>query len=182
MYAIRSYYASLIGFSTTIKSGNWTWKPRVYWKRNQDEYLYVRSNPSAYRNLHITNKMAAELNGSYQSKLGVTGFGVEFSKYYISSNRLGDNQREIGTLFLEHRFQFFNNLLDITPGIAASYFSDFDNQVFPGIDLGVKISENVRAYVITSYSIHYTKLYEDFIYSCRRLSGCRNETWAYCFD
>jgi iron complex outermembrane receptor protein len=154
--------ASLIGFSTTIKSGNWTWKPRVYWKRNQDEYLYVRSNPSAYRNLHITNKMAAELNGSYQSKLGITGFGVEFSKYYISSNRLGDNQREIGTLFLEHRFQFFNTLLDITPGIAASYFSDFDNQVFPGIDLGVKITENVRAYANAGYTYRvptYTNLY-----------------------
>ncbi|MBD3725230.1 MAG: TonB-dependent receptor plug domain-containing protein, partial [Flavobacteriaceae bacterium] len=123
--------ASLIGFSTTIKKGNFTWKPRVYWRRNQDLYLYIRSNPSAYRNMHITNKVAAELNGSYQSKLGITGFGVEFSKYYIASNRLGDNQREIASLFLEHRFQFFNNILDVTPGISASYFSDFDNQVFP---------------------------------------------------
>ena len=58
--------ASLIGFSTIIKNGNWTFKPRVYWRRNQDLYLYIRSNPSAYRNMHITNKVAAELNGSYQ--------------------------------------------------------------------------------------------------------------------
>ncbi|AWM15297.1 TonB-dependent receptor [Flavobacterium sediminis] len=154
--------ASLIGFSTTIKKGNWTWKPKVYWRRNQDEYLYIRDNPSAYRNLHITNKIAAELNGSYQSKAGITGFGFEFSKYYISSNRLGDNQREIGTLFLEHRFQFFDTLLDITPGIAASYFSDFDNQVFPGIDLGVKVSENIRAYANAGYTYRvptYTNLY-----------------------
>lgn len=154
--------ASLIGFSTIIKNGNWTFKPRVYWRRNQDLYLYIRSNPSAYRNMHITNKVAAELNGSYQSNVGITGFGVEFSKYYISSNRLGDNQREIATLFLEHRFQFFNNILDVTPGISASYFSDFDNQFFPGLDVGVKISDKFRAYgnIGTSYRVPtYTNLY-----------------------
>lgn len=154
--------ASLIGFSTIIKNGNWTFKPRVYWRRNQDLYLYIRSNPSAYRNMHITNKVAAELNGSYQSNVGITGFGVEFSKYYISSNRLGDNQREIATLFLEHRFQFFNNILDVTPGISASYFSDFDNLFFPGLDVGVKISDKFRAYgnIGTSYRVPtYTNLY-----------------------
>lgn len=154
--------ASLIGFSTIIKNGNWTFKPRVYWRRNQDLYLYIRSNPSAYRNMHITNKVAAELNGSYQSNVGITGFGVEFSKYYISSNRLGDNQREIATLFLEHRFQFFNNILDVTPGISASYFSDFDNQFFPGLDVGVKVSDKFRAYgnIGTSYRVPtYTNLY-----------------------
>ena len=132
--------ASLVGLSTVIKKGNFTWKPRIYWRRNQDLYLLIRNNPSAYRNLHITNKIAVELNGSHQSKIGITGFGVEFSKYYISSNRLGDNQREIASLFLEHRFQFFNNIIDVTPGISASYFSDFDNQIFPGLDFGVKIS------------------------------------------
>ena len=154
--------ASLVGLSTVIKKGNFTWKPRIYWRRNQDLYLLIRNNPSAYRNLHITNKIAAELNGSYQSKIGITGFGVEFSKYYISSNRLGDNQREIASLFLEHRFQFFNNIIDVTPGISASNFSDFDNQIFPGLDFGVKISEKFRAYgnIGTSFRLPtYTNLY-----------------------
>jgi iron complex outermembrane receptor protein len=40
-------------FSTVIK-GNFTWKPKVYWRRNQDEYVYIRKNPSIYRNLHIS--------------------------------------------------------------------------------------------------------------------------------
>lgn len=154
--------ASLIGLSTVMKKGNFTWKPRVYWRRNQDEYLYIRKNPSAYRNLHITNKFAAELNGSYTSKMGITGFGVEFSKYYIGSNNLGDNQREIATLFLEHRFQFFNDKFDVTPGIAASYFSDFDNKLFPGIDLGYKINDALRIYGNIGYTYRvptYTDLY-----------------------
>ncbi|MFT7250990.1 MAG: vitamin B12 transporter, partial [Flavobacterium sp.] len=154
--------ASLVGFSTVIKKGNFTWKPRVYWRRNEDLYLYKRKNPSAYRNLHITNKMAAELNGSYSSSIGITGFGVEFSKYYIGSNRLGDNQREIATLFLEHRFQFLDDKLDVTPGVAASYFSDFDNKLFPGVDLGYKINEDLRVYGNIGYTYRvptYTDLY-----------------------
>ena len=154
--------ASLVGLSTVIKKGNFTWKPRIYWRRNQDLYLLIRNNPSAYRNLHITNKIAAELNGSYQSKIGITGFGVEFSKYYISSNRLGDNQREIASLFLEHRFQFFDKKFDITPGVAVSYFSDFDSKAFPGLDLGYQVSSNVRLYGNIGYTYRvptYTDLY-----------------------
>jgi vitamin B12 transporter len=154
--------ASLVGLSTVIKNGNFTWKPRVYWRRNQDEYHYIRSNPSIYRNLHITNKFAAELNGSYESKIGITGFGIEMAKYYISSNRLGDNSREIATFFLEHRFQFLNGKFDITPGVAVSYFSDFDNNAFPGLDLGYQVSSNFRFYgnIGTTYRVPtYTDLY-----------------------
>jgi hypothetical protein len=142
--------ASLVGLTTVIKNGNLTLKPRLYWRRNQDEYHYIRSNPSIYRNLHITNKFAAECNGSYESKVGISGFGLEVAKYYIASNRLGDNSREMASLFLEHRFQFFNNKFDVTPGIAISYFSDFDNKAFPGLDLGyqiivIEIDENQHA-------------------------------------
>ena len=154
--------ASLVGLSTVIKNGNLTWKPRIYWRRNQDEYHYIRSNPSIYRNLHITNKFAAELNGSYESKIGITGFGVEMAKYYISSNRLGDNSREIASFFLEHRFQFLDGKFDITPGVSFSYFSDFNNNAFPGLDLGYQVSSNLRVYgnIGTTYRVPtYTDLY-----------------------
>lgn len=154
--------ASLVGLSTVIKNGNFTWKPRVYWRRNQDEYHYIRSNPSAYRNLHITNKFATELNGSYESKVGITGFGVEMAKYYISSNRLGDNSREMASVFLEHRFQFLDKKFDITPGVAVSYFSDFDSKAFPGLDLGYQVSSDFRVYGNIGYTYRvptYTDLY-----------------------
>lgn len=154
--------ASLVGLSTVVKRGNFTWKPRVYWRRNQDEYFYIRSNPSIYRNLHITNKFAAEFNGSYESKYGITGFGLEAAKYYISSNRLGDNSREMASLFLEHRFLFLNNKFDVTPGLAVSYFSDFDNKAFPGLDLGYQISSTFRVYGNIGYTYRvptYTDLY-----------------------
>jgi iron complex outermembrane receptor protein len=63
--------ASLVGFQRLSK----IILLKVYWRRNQDEYVFIRKNPSIYRNLHISNKIAAELNGSYTSNIGVTGFG-----------------------------------------------------------------------------------------------------------
>jgi iron complex outermembrane receptor protein len=56
--------ASLVGFQRLSKKGNFTWKPKVYWRRNR-RICFIRKNPSIYRNLHISNKIAAELNGSY---------------------------------------------------------------------------------------------------------------------
>ncbi len=154
--------ASLIGFSTTIKKGNFTWKPKVYWRHNEDEYIYVRSNPSIYRNLHISNKFAAELNGSYSSNIGVTGFGIETAKVFLSSNNLGANNRFLTTLFLEHRLELFNNKLDITPGVAVTYFSDFKFFAFPGIDIGYQLLDNVRVYGNVGYTYRiptYTDMY-----------------------
>ena len=153
--AINQYeetMASLIGFSTVIKKGNFTWKPRVYWRRNEDEYIFVRKNPSIYRNLHISNKIAAELNGSYNSNIGVTGFGIETAKVYLSSNNLGDNNRFVSTLFLEHRLELFDNKMDITPGVAVTYFSDFKFFAFPGIDIGYQLHTNLRVYGNLGYT------------------------------
>jgi vitamin B12 transporter len=153
--AINQYeetMASLIGFSTVIKKGNFTWKPRVYWRRNEDEYVFVRNNPSIYRNLHISNKIAAELNGSYTSNIGVTGFGIETAKVYLSSNNLGDNNRFVSTLFLEHRLELFDNKMDITPGVAVTYFSDFKFFAFPGIDIGYQVLDNLRVYGNLGYT------------------------------
>lgn len=144
--------ASLIGFSTVIKKGNFTWKPRIYWRRNEDEYIFVRKNPSIYRNLHISNKIAAELNGSYTSNIGVTGFGIETAKVYLSSNNLGDNNRFVSTLFLEHRLELLDNKMDITPGVAVTYFSDFKFFAFPGIDIGYQVLDNLRVYGNLGYT------------------------------
>ncbi|MEZ4858500.1 MAG: TonB-dependent receptor [Flavobacteriaceae bacterium] len=153
---------SLVGFSTKFKKNNWKISPRIYWRRNQDEYVFVRQDPSIYRNLHITNKLAAEFNGSYTSNLGITGFGVDVARVSITSNNLGNHDRVMSTLFVEHRFAFLNTKLDVTPGIAATYFSDFKFHAFPGVDAGYKISEDWKVYANAGYTYRiptYTDLY-----------------------
>ncbi|MFI1772826.1 TonB-dependent receptor plug domain-containing protein [Thalassobellus citreus] len=161
---------SLIGFTTSFNTEKLTLKPRVYWKRNQDEYVYLRNDPTVYRNLHITNKIGAEVNGSYKSNLGTTGFGVDLSKVYIKSNNLGDRNRFMTTLFLEHEFKTANDKLDITPGVAVTYFSDFDFYAFPGIDIGVKINDQLKAYGNIGYT-YRIPTYTDLFYNDSSTAG-----------
>ena len=154
--------SSLLGASTTFRTEKFKITPRVYWKRGQDEYVYIRDNPSVYRNLHITNKVGVETNASYTSDIGITGFGVDISRVFISSNNLGKRNRTMVNLFLEHRFKALNDKLDITPGVAVTYFSDFKFHAFPGLDIGFKLSDNLKAYgnLGVTYRIPtYTDLY-----------------------
>ena len=136
----------MLGASTTFRTEKFKITPRVYWKRGQDEYVYIRDNPSVYRNLHITNKVGVETNASYTSDTGITGFGLDISRVFISSNNLGKRNRTMANLFLEHRFKALNDKLDITPGVAVTYFSDFKFHAYPGLDLGLQLSENFKAY------------------------------------
>lgn len=153
---------SLVGISTRYTKNAWTLSPQIYWRRNQDLYLYDRQNPSGYRNLHISNKIGAQANGSYTSNIGITGFGLNFEKVHMSSNNLGNHERTVTTLFLEHRFKLLNDRIDLTPGVAMSYFSDFNLHAFPGIDTGITIHDNLRAYANIGYTYRvptYTDLY-----------------------
>lgn len=154
--------SSLLGASTTFRTEKFKITPRVYWKRGQDEYVYIRDNPSVYRNLHITNKVGVETNASYTSDLGITGFGVDISRVFINSNNLGNRNRTMANLFLEHRFKLADGQIDITPGVAVTYFSDFKFHAFPGLDIGFKLSDNLKAYgnLGVTYRIPtYTDLY-----------------------
>ena len=153
---------SLLGASTTFRTEKFKITPRVYWKRGQDIFLLKRDDPSFYRNLHITNKVGVETNASYTSNAGITGFGVDVSRIFISSNNLGNRNRTMANLFLEHRFKFADDKIDITPGVAVTYFSDFKFHAFPGLDIGFKLSNNLKAYGnlgITYRIPTYTDLY-----------------------
>jgi len=123
--------------------------------------------------LHITDKMGAEVNASYNSELGVTGFGVDISKIYIRSNNLGHRNRFMANLFLEHQFRLFNNKLDITPGVAVTYFSDFKFHAFPGLDIGYRLTDHFKIYGNTGYT-YRIPTYTDLFYSDPGTTGNAN--------
>ena len=168
-YAVQSGYdqyeetqSSLVGASTKFKTENFKITPRVYWKRNQDMYLYVRERPSVYRNLHISNKVGVQVNASYTSSTGITGFGIDAAKVFMTSSNLGERDRMMANLFVEHRFSLADNRLDITPGVSVNYFSDFKFHAFPGVDIGYSINDAFRAYANVGYTYRvptYTDLY-----------------------
>ncbi len=153
---------SLVALSSKYQWGALSLKPRLYWRRNQDMYLFLRHNPSYYRNLHISNKVGAEVNTVTSSSLGETGVGIDVSRVFLRSNNLGDHQRTSFLGFLEHRFEFFDNKLDITPGVAFSYYSDFGANTLPGIDIGYRLTDDLKLYANAGYTYRvptYTDLY-----------------------
>ena len=162
---------SLIGVSTTFKSNKFNVTPRIYWRRGQDMFLLRRDDPGFYRNFHITNKIGVETNASYTSDIGITGFGVDFSRFSIQSNNLGERVRTMVNFFLEQRFKLGS--FDITPGIAATYFSDFKFNAFPGLDIGVQISDKVRLYGNIGYTFR-APTFTDLYYSDPATSGNPN--------
>jgi len=173
VYKRQETQGSLVAVKTVVKKGKLTFKPSVYWRRNQDEYIFIRNNPSVYRNLHLTNKIGAEINASYESKLGTTGLGVDVAQVFLRSNNLGDRNRLMTTVFVEHLFQFFDNKLDITPGFAANYFSDFKGNIFPGIDVGYSITEHMKVYANAGQT-YRIPTYTDLFYSDPNTIGNEN--------
>lgn len=154
--------SSLAALTSSIlsKNQNWTWTPRAFWKRGQDEYVYIRGNPSVFRNLHITNRLGASVDVKNSNAWGVTGIGVEFSGVNIQSNNLGHKNRTIAHMFFEHRFT--SGALDVTPGFAWSNYSDMDGFFYPGMDMGYRLGERFKVTYNTGYTYRiptYTDLY-----------------------
>lgn len=154
--------ASLVGVSTKYRFSKLIIKPKIYWKRGQDIFLLKRNNPSFSRNHNISNKIGVELNNSYKSSIGITGFGVDVAKVSLVSNNLGNQNRTMLNAFIEHRFVTANEKFDFTPGIAMNYFSDFGSGTFPGLDVGFKANKNTRLYwnIGSSYRVPtYIEMY-----------------------
>ena len=179
-YALPSYedqyeetQASLVAFSSRINKGNWLLKPRIYWRRGQDEYLLVRDNPALYRNLHMTHKLGFAVDASNTHKWGQTGVGIDVASISIASTNLGDRSRFMTTLFAEHRFRSRTNQLDITPGIALTNYTDFGSQLFPGIDIGFTLKEALRLYANFGYT-YRIPTFTDLYYSDRTTVGNEN--------
>jgi iron complex outermembrane receptor protein len=135
---------------------------RLYWRRNQDEYVFVRSNPNLYRNFHLNNTVGYEINSTIANRLGTTGLGLDINQLWLRSTNLGDRERTVATLFAEHRFESQNRKFNITPGLQLNYYSDFGTNLFPGIDAGYKATQYIQLFGNIGYTYRvptYTDLY-----------------------
>ena len=177
--------ASLIGFSTTYRSDNLILKPKLYWKRNQDMYVYLRQDPSVYRNLHISNKVGIEINASASNFLGNLGLGFDLSKVSLESNNLGERKRTMLNMFIEQQVKLNDDKIDFTPGVAITYFSDvstklnyknnfFNNLFFyPGMDLGYRLDNNLKLYTNIGFT-YRIPTYTDLFYTSPTTLGNEN--------
>ncbi|KFC21886.1 TonB-dependent receptor plug domain-containing protein [Epilithonimonas lactis] len=133
----------------------------VYWRRGQDMYLFIRQNPSYYRNMHIGNNVGGTVNATYESSLGTTGIGVDYRKEYLASSNLGDRERDVTQVFFDHQFKFFNQKLEVNPGASWANYSGQDF-FYPGMDVGFIFNPNHKVFGAVSKGFRiptFTDLY-----------------------
>ena len=162
--------ASFLGISTLLGSEKFLIRPKLYWRRGQDEYIYIRNNPSVYRNLHKTNKIYLDFSFSKLFDSSRLNFGIDLSNSSISSNNLGDHNRFTTSLYADYTFKTNDNKLSFSPGLSISNFSDMSTHFFPGVDLGFDFSEKINLYA--NYGKTYRiPTYTDLYYSDRNTIG-----------
>lgn len=146
--AINQYeetQASVVSLQYEQKFNQLSVNSSVYWRRGQDMYVFVRQNPSIYRNMHIGNNLGGTVNTSYESSLGTTNVGVDFRREFLSSNNLGERKRDVTQVFFDHQFKFFNQKLEVNPGASWANYSG-DNFFYPGVDVGYIFSPNHKIF------------------------------------
>lgn len=150
------------GLSYDVRFGRLKIKAQTYYRYNQDEYIYLRANPGFFRNRHFSHVIGGEVHATYQWALGLTGIGVELRNEDLNSNNLGKRNRTINGVFAEHRFGFFANKLNITPGVYLNKYTGSDVKAFPGIDVSYAVVPGMILYASADKGMRlptYTDLY-----------------------
>ncbi len=153
---------SIVGLQHAVRDDKGSFSQRLSWRRNQDEYVFIRSNPSIYRNLHISQTYSYDAYKSFNNKYGSLGLGGEVRGVNLKSNLLGDRQRGVINLLVEQRLDLFDTKLNVTPSLSLNYISDVETRVLPGLDVAYEFSDNLTFYGnagMTSRIPTYTDLF-----------------------
>lgn len=147
--SVQTYLSAI---SHTYEKNKFYLQTRTYWRRNVDEFRLRRNEPQFSTNNHISDVLALELNGSYTSVAGLTGFGIETRREEIDSNNIGLRQREFLGFFAEHRIEFGDGF-DFRAGIYSNYYNEYGWKHFPGAEIGYQLNDNSRLY--SNYGLSY---------------------------
>ncbi len=127
----------------------WTITPRVSYRYNNDDYIFIRQKPDYYHNVHETNVLSTELNATYQLKNATAAIGAEWRDEHINSNSLGKRQRDNIGFFGEYK-HYCSKKLNIGAGIYLNQNSDYGFQAFPAIDAGYRFLPNFKIFTSAS--------------------------------
>ncbi len=136
-------------------------RPRVSYRYNNDDYIFVRQNPSLYHNIHETNVATGEVQSSYTMRKGTVGMGVEYRNEDINSTNLGKRNRNNTGIYAEYK-HYFNDKLNAGLGVYANYNSVYGWQAFPGLDAGYRFLPKWKVFANASMGQRlptYTDLY-----------------------
>jgi vitamin B12 transporter len=134
-----------VAYTSSI-TPNWTITPRVSYRYNIDDYLYIKQTPDQFHNHHESGVLDAEINNTFETSIGTFGLGFEGRFEDINSSNLGKRNRNNGGIYGEYKFTPVDRLL-INVGSYLNYNSDYGWQAFPGIDAGYNLFGNWKAFV-----------------------------------
>lgn len=138
-----------------------TISPRVSYRYNNDDYIFVKQNPSLYHNIHETNIVTGEVQSTIKLGKGILGAGVEYRNTDINSTNLGKRQRTNLGIFAEYK-HYFSDKLNAGAGVYANKNSDYNWEFFPGVDLGYLVTKKVKLFANATMGQRlptYTDLY-----------------------
>lgn len=171
-YAAPGDRNSTEGVQTTLASvqskhylsDRWMLTPRLSYRYNDDDYRYFGdTNPNAGVSRHYTNSLSAEVNTSYRLNNGELGFGLEARRDEINSSNIGKHLRENLGLYAQYRTNLTEKL-DVNIGTYVNYNSDYQWQMYPGIDASYALTNTFKfiGNIGTSQRIpSFTDLYLD---------------------
>ncbi len=175
--------------------------PKAYYRVHNDRFELFREGDGYYHrlpsggfannegdtitwynghNYHQSDVFGAEINASYEWKLGTTSLGYDYREERIKSNVLGeplDHAEEVSgehpsalytngadrqnqSVYIEHNYAGKN--LFISAGAMFNTNSDYGDEIFPGADIAYQVSETFRPYVSANRAFRvpsYTELY-----------------------
>lgn len=157
----ESIQTLLSALSHTFRYQDFKLETRGYWRRTNDEFRLRRNEPEFFTNIHTSDVLALEANGTYKSKYGVSGLGLEVRNETIESSNLGIRNREFLGVFAEHRIEF-SEKVDFRAGIYSNYYNEYGWKHFPGAEIGYQMTKNSRLYANYGASFRipsFTELY-----------------------
>lgn len=137
-----------------------TLSQKIYWRKHKDSWVYDRYT-STDTSKHTTNSYGGELQAAIPSKLGKSVIGIVAGEERINSSSLGDHSRYNVGFVGEHQL-ILKDRLQIVPGILVYNYSRWGWQAFPGVDLGIRILDNLkffgtfgRSFRVPSFTEYY---------------------------
>ena len=132
-----------LNFNGELGSDIIRFSPKIYWRRNDDDYVLDFTDPSFYENIHQSNTYGAELQTSFITSAGTIALGAEYVEDKLMSTNLGDHRRYKKGAFAEYNFSPVQNLTTVVGGFEYNY-SEIGWKLWPGIDLAYRLSEKLR--------------------------------------
>jgi len=132
----------------------------AYHRNHHDMYLYLRQNPSFYKNEHTTQVSGLEGNLQVKNAWGIGAVGFEVRREQIESNNLGNHFRDHIGIYLEERISL--GKFQFNPGVFNHYMNDYGLKFYPGIDISYtkNLHLSVFANVARSFRVPtYTDLF-----------------------